>query len=397
MAKKRRGAETISVVRRVLCSSDLVALITQFQHGIDHVMRPFLSLYRQRWHLTSMLDYPSRYRHIHAVYEAWQAEHTLDDVPRLLECLPFVRNSLAILAMRCERRDLATLIDLSLCRADVIEFGVLVSGHLGNVAMVELFFPFLQTAWDPEGEDYIARGGHIPVVRFLSAQANVIFTTRSMDAAVQANHFPLVKWLHRNRTEGCTPKAMNAAAANGHVELVKWLHKNRREGCTTAAMDAASAKGHLEIVHFLHFHRHEGCTTSAMDSAARNGHFEVVKFLHNYRWEGCTTKAMDEAAARGNLKLVAWLHANRPEGCTTRAMDSAARFGHLHVVEWLHANRSEGCTSKAMQDASRYGHKQVVAWLHLNREKIYVTRDAAVRRNLATRRSKYIDLTEEEG
>ena len=103
-------------------------------------------------------------------------------------------------------------------------------------------------------EENLVKYGTLNIIKYVSSENLIKFTTDAIDWAAMYGHLQVVQWLHENRTEGCTTDAMNWAARNGHLHVVQWLHENRTEGCTKAAMYRAIDNGHTHIVQYLTEH-----------------------------------------------------------------------------------------------------------------------------------------------
>ncbi|KAF0693823.1 Aste57867_15243 [Aphanomyces stellatus] len=296
---------------------DLVLAITAFQDGLFADMLCFRRLkpryHRPHEHLFS-LDY--YFRLVDQSLSPWYARYGLGRLPRLVHCLPHMRDVVVYHCVFFGRVDLLAPLASTFDLADV-------PGALVDLAAVQ---------------------GHLTMLHALAALPVVVrATTSAMDWAASRGHLHVVMYLHAHRSEGCSVRAMTSAAICNRLTVVQWLHVHRTEGCSTMAMDWAAHNGHLEMVEWLHAHRPEGCTTRAMDLAALQGHVAVVAFLHAHRTEGCTDAAVVDAACRGHVDVVAFLTSVGGDGVAghkglhgaDHVLDKVVANGHAAMARWL--------------------------------------------------------------
>ncbi|OQS01096.1 hypothetical protein ACHHYP_01836 [Achlya hypogyna] len=217
----------------------------------------------------------------------------------------------------------------------------------------------------PEGAlEFAARHGHLNIVEFLH-RAGHNLTAEAMDEAAAGGHVHVLRYLSARQVQGTLEFAIVEAAKNGYEETVAFLLE---AGASAAsALSHAVKAGHAACVRVLVDHLRlrapEGHFPVALITAAVvGGHEEVRTILHPLQiWPN---EYMDSVAAAGRLDLLESLHASGYFKCSTNAMDLAAANGHLAVLRFLHEQRQARCSQSAMDGAAAKGHMEILKYLH---------------------------------
>ncbi|KAF0690066.1 Aste57867_18515 [Aphanomyces stellatus] len=361
--RHERGPSVLA--RNVFIASDVMALITTFQHGLPADVLALLDLPAPLIYVGTSCRMDLFHKGDAGDIEAhdttlapWLKQHIFARIPRLFEHLPHMRRSLLFHSIHAANQPLLQYLHDTF---DICSFHgnfVDIAAHANNLEVVRFLVDHGHRGFTCKAMDAAARHGNLVMAELLDQeQCGPCSIEGLTDSTGNGHSSGLLDTLDKmlfnlDQTIQCPPDVFVNVAANEHLDMVQWQCANRTEAFPYHAIDGAASNEHLVILEHLKQHRRKefrltrdtvggsciipkrpqgekqwGQKQFAMDKAAKSGHLEVVKSIYERRG-GCSHHAIDYAAKLGRLDICEWLFAHTKGGYTTFAVDWAAENNH---------------------------------------------------------------------
>ncbi|KAH9088951.1 hypothetical protein LEN26_019332 [Aphanomyces euteiches] len=350
----------------------LVETICQYQNGVDVDVRLF-----KKFPSRLQGNYDPRefdgWRNVKNEFKSWLATASTHQVGRILDALPELARSVALVSVVVG--NVAALQAIHPSRSNLVEFDVnllglaAVEGHLdavkylvddlhmepqhglfvacdrGHLEVLKFLYSRMHLSKMPElygnAQDKslyfiiaFARGYMDSIVPYLVDQLDGQLDI-AVDMTVSKGHLPATKYL-LERDSTYSSLAFEKAARLGTMDILEWIIDKKYTRNNDKAFETAAEFGQLQIVQFLQPHVKRLTLCEAYLKAATSRHRDVATYLTALATEDELVAWFERAVIQGNLPAVQFLY--RPtQRDHRRAISHAARYNHLDILQWLAA------------------------------------------------------------
>ena len=176
-----------------------------------------------------------------------------------------------------------------------------------------------------------AENGHLDVLKWLYAHANILPEDIGANEAVRNEHLDVLEWLAQHNIFPDI-RGYNLAAEKGHLDVLKWLAQYKFLPDYKGANNAAK-NGHLDVLKWLYEQHNILPNKNGADSTAENGYLNVLVWLDQHNILPSVSGA-NWAAMKGHLDILDWLeHKNILPN--VRGANFAKERGKYEVTTWL--------------------------------------------------------------
>ncbi|KAF0699247.1 Aste57867_10174 [Aphanomyces stellatus] len=269
----------------VLLSSELLATVVSYQHGLYITALPFLNVEIPVLHARRCPNVrfnASAFDASHSALVDWVQTWGVGYLRKLCACLPHMREVVA--------QDAVWFNDMALVLALHDVFGM------------------------------------------------ATFASCLLDLAAQQDNLDMLRTLH---TLGCRSHSTDMvawAADHGNLPMVEYLFQRGFGVCPADLMSwSPPSRGQVSVLEYL-VHK-EGSnraqiSTWAMAMAAKMGWVDLLDRLHGLGAPYCNA-VLRMAAMFGHFNILQWVHRRHPQERFREAVYPAAERGHLHIIQYL--------------------------------------------------------------
>ncbi|MDE2097654.1 MAG: ankyrin repeat domain-containing protein [Patescibacteria group bacterium] len=152
-----------------------------------------------------------------------------------------------------------------------------------------------------------ARGGHLPLLRWLVKKEVPLHDTKVVDNAIRGGHIGILKWVLGRGPPQDLDILCRDAAGYGHLEIIKWL-QGRGGHITSIALSFAIRRGHQHVIDYML----PICPPNedVVMTAAEIGDLKLLKRLVEHKYP-VDSRAATMAAGYGRLDVLRWLVENK--------------------------------------------------------------------------------------